>query len=132
MSERQSHTNRRVISALLVAEPALQRLDWSRGLTRSDILVHIPDFPHLLYLRLPSSKRFASAHEVVREICNADARADGEFTGSEDLLDEREVLDFGGPPAWGDDPLLSGLSQPGGSATDTEDRYEAEDTEIAE
>ena len=129
MSERQSHTNRRVVSALLVAEPALQRLDWSRGLTRSDIMVHIPDFPHLLYLRLPSSRRYVSALEVVHEIRNADARADGEFIDGEDLLEEREVLDLGGPPAWGSDPLYGGLSQPGGSATDTEGLDAGEDEE---
>lgn len=102
------------------ARTALSPLNWSGGLTRDDIRTQAPTFPYALWLKLPASKRFQSADEMLKYAVEAGARADGEFGDVVDVAEEREVLDLGGPPAWGDDPLLAGEDQPGGSATDTQ------------
>lgn len=120
MNEREKQTGAEIAAALQVATPALNQLDWSHGLTRDDIQARMPDFPHVLYLRLPASKHFGSAQEVEQMIRVAEARAEDAFAEDEDVAEEREALADGGPPAWGNDPLLSGLTQPSGSATDTE------------
>jgi hypothetical protein len=99
--------------------PHLAALDWSHGLTRDDLRVQIPDVPPVLYLHLPAAKRFASPFEVRRMALTALARAEGEFVTAADVIDERQIMDLGGPPAWGPDPLIAGFMQEGGSATDT-------------
>jgi len=120
MSEYNKNAAEHVESALLTITPALQKLDWSHGFTRDDLQTQITDFPHILYLRLPASKHFLAAHEVEQAILHAISRGEGEFMPDVTSAEEREVRAAGGPPMWGNDPLLSGLSQESSSATDTE------------
>lgn len=103
------------------AARGLAQLDWGDGLTRVEIRRRFPELPDTIFMRLPSSRQYTSAEEVLRDADLSTERADGEWVGEAENLDEGESLDEGGPPAWGPDPLLSnsGIEQ-SGSATDTE------------
>jgi hypothetical protein len=100
----------------------LTQIDWSRGLTRNDIKEKYPDFPQQMYLLLPDSKRFSSPQEVFRAARLAASRAEGDFLGAAPLIPAKRSLEEGGPPAWGDSPLVT----PGGfiDSGSAEDREE--------
>jgi hypothetical protein len=102
----------------------LSQLDWQHGLTRNDIKAAYPDFPQPLYLRLPDSKRFSSPAEVLRAARLAPSRAEGDFLGAAPDIPASLSVEEGGPPAWGEDPLVT----PGGSidSGSAEDREEPE------
>jgi hypothetical protein len=98
----------------------LHELDWSRGHTRDMLRQTYPELPLAIYLRLPDSKRFTSAGEVLHEAGLAASRAEGDFMGARpDYPAEQSIAD-GGPPGWGtDDAVLEGeLFIDGGSAED--------------
>jgi hypothetical protein len=85
----------------------LMDLDFgSQGLTRDHLRRRIKDLPDALFLRLPASRHYLSAAEVLRDAGSAPSRAEGEYTGANPDIPEAESLDEGGPPAWGGDPLL--------------------------
>ncbi len=104
----------------LTAQLAL--LDWSHGLTRNDIKAAYPDFPQPVYLRLPDSKRFSSPEEVLHAAQIAPSRAEGEFLGPAPDIPANLSIEEGGPPAWGNSPLVT----PGGviDAGSAEDKEE--------
>jgi|SRR6185437_17172894 len=100
----------------------LAQFDWTRGLTRNDIRAVYPDFPQQLYLLLPDSKRFSSPQEVFFAARLAPSRAEGDFLGAAPIIPARRSVEDGGPPAWGDSPLVT----PGGliDSGSAEDREE--------
>ena len=102
----------------------LARLDWGRGLTRNDIKTAWPDFPQAVYLRLPDSKRFGSPEEVLHAARIAPSRAEGDFLGAQPGIPTDLSVEEGGPPGWGDSPLVT----PGGviDAGSAEDKAEPE------
>jgi hypothetical protein len=102
----------------------LAQLDWQRGLTRNDIKAAWPDFPQSVYLRLPDSKRFGSPREVLHAARVAPSRAEGDFLGAQPVIPTELSVEEGGPPGWGDSPLVT----PGG----TIDAGSAEDKEALE
>jgi hypothetical protein len=107
---------------------ALANLPWAHGLTRAQIRRKWRALPRGIYLRLPDSKRYTSAEEVLRDAQIASSRAEGDFLGPYPDLDvlEEISLDDGGPPGWGPDPLFTpGTRVDSGSA---EDRPAARDT----
>jgi hypothetical protein len=98
----------------------LEELDWSRGLTRDEVRIDYRELPLAIYLRLPDSKVFTSAGDVLYEAGLAASRAEGDFMGAKpDYPAEQSVAD-GGPPGWGeDDAVLDGeYAIDGGSAED--------------
>lgn len=103
---------------------ALSELTWGDGLTRTQIRHKYRALPHSVYLRLPSSKRYRSPDEVLREAGMARSRAEGDFMGADPDLPEAEAREEGGPPAWGPDPIFT----PGASvdSASAEDRTRAE------
>lgn len=102
----------------------LGQLDWTQGLTRNDIKTAYPEFPRQIYLLLPDSKRFQSPEEVFATARLAPSRAEGDFLGSTPDIPARTSVEEGGPPAWGDSPLVT----PGGAidSGSAEDREEPE------
>jgi hypothetical protein len=93
--------------ALANVEAALEHLDWSQGLTRDDVRRAMPHFSNELYLELPSSKRFGSPRELLREALNAGNRAEGDLVREDfDAFSTEGAEDDGGPQAWGEDPIL--------------------------
>jgi len=102
----------------LVAQ--LARLDWARGLTRSQIKAGYPAFPQAIYLHLPDSQRFESPEEMLHAARVAASRAEGDFLGPTPQIPARRSIEDGGPPAWGNSPLVT----PGGviDAGSAEDR----------
>jgi hypothetical protein len=108
---------------------AIQRLgalEWpAEGLTRDQVRRKYHNMPKGLYLRLPSSKRYHSADEVLHDAEIAPSRAEGDFLGAHPDIPEAESVADGGPPAWGGPPLFTvdGVED-GGSA---EDRDTAEE-----
>ncbi len=102
----------------------LQEMDWSRGHTRDELRRVYPELPLAIYLRLPDSKRFASAGEVLHEAGLAASRAEGDFMGNRPDYPEAESVADGGPPGWGpEDAVPEGhLSIDGGSAEDEDER----------
>ena len=88
----------------------LSLLDWLHGLTRNDIKAAYPAFPQTLYLRLPDSKRFSSPEEVLHAARTAPSRAEGDFMGANPALPSNLSVEEGGPPDWGNSPLV----MPGG------------------
>jgi hypothetical protein len=100
----------------------LARLDWTHSLTRNDIKAGYPAFPQTLYLHLPDSKRFESPQEVVHAARLAPSRAEGDFLGSAPAIPAALSVEEGGPPAWGNSPLIT----PGGfiDAGSAEDKKE--------
>ena len=86
----------------------LERADYGEhGLTRNDLRAQIPDLPEAIYLRLPDSKRFRSAGEVLHEVRSSAWRAEGEFMGPDDLIPSEGAEADYGPAAYGDSPLVS-------------------------
>ncbi len=109
---------------LRAAADRLTQLDWKRGLTRNDIKIAYPEFPQHIYLRLPDSKRFRSPQEVLHAARLAPSRAEGDFLGATPAIPAGLSVEEGGPPDWGDSPLVtSGGMIDSGSA---EDRNESE------
>lgn len=106
----------------LEAAYALEGLDWTHGLTRDEIRAHYRELPLGMYLRLPDSKHFTSAAEVLHEAGVAPSRAEGDFMGAEPDLPDAE--EDGGPPAWGDQSgvYAKDATTSSGSAMDTEGR----------
>lgn len=100
----------------------LAQIDWSQGLTRNDIKAKYPGFPQQLYLRLPDSKRFSSPQEVFLAARLAPSRAEGDFLGAAPIVPTRTSVEEGGPPDWGESPLVT----PGGliDSGSAEDRDE--------
>lgn len=101
---------------------ALEQFDWGDGLTRDQIRRRYRNLPDGIYLRLPDSKRFHSAAEVLREAGIAQSRAEGDFMGAHPDLPAQESVEDGGPPDWGPQSgiYLAGASLNSGSATDQE------------
>lgn len=104
----------------LEAGAHLERLEWGRGLTRDELRLRYHELPLGIYLRLPDSKRFHSAVEVLHEAGVAPSRSEGDFLGPNPNLPDAE--EDGGPPAWGAVSGVFPVSKPleSGSATDTE------------
>ena len=103
------------------AADILHEIDWTGGLTRDEIRLQYHELPLAIYLRLPDSKRFTSADEVLRDAGFAENRAEGDFLGPDPDFPERASVEDGGPPGWGEDPEYSlGGIEEGGSAEDTE------------
>jgi hypothetical protein len=119
--------------AALQARPQLAQLQWGQGLTRDDVRQRWSKFPQALYLRLPASKRFMNGDDLLRAAANFSTRAEGEFTDVHttpaELAEEREVMDLGGPPAYGADMTLAGDTEQSGSATDTAGLDPTEDSQ---
>jgi hypothetical protein len=112
---------------------ALAALPWVHGLTRVQIRRKWRALPQAVYLRLPDSKRYTSAEDVLHDAQIAPSRAEGEFLGPYPDLDVLEELsvDDGGPPTWGPDPLFTpGTAVDSGSAEDR--RAEREPGDAAE
>jgi hypothetical protein len=109
---------------LRAAAAHLTQLDWKRGLTRNDIKAAYPGFPQHIYLLLPDSKRFHSPQEVLRAARLAPSRAEGDFLGTAPAIPANLSVEEGGPPAWGESPLVT----PGGmiDSGSAEDRNEPE------
>jgi hypothetical protein len=100
----------------------LMELDYGQdGLTRDQIRKHYRGLPEAIYLRMPSSRRFLTAEEALRDVVEARSRAEGDFLGAQPDIPEQASVEDGGPPAWGGDPLftLDGVED-GGSAEDTQ------------
>jgi hypothetical protein len=77
------------------------------GLTRNDLRQRVPDFPGQVYLRLPDSKRYRSVEEVLDQTgWHSLSRAEGEFTDPLDSIPAAGATADGGPPAWGNSPLV--------------------------
>jgi hypothetical protein len=98
----------------------LHELDWTTTLTRDDMRAAYSGLPLAIYLRLPDSKHFTSAGEVLHEAGVAASRAEGDFMGARpDYPAEQSIAD-GGPPGWGTDEALLGgdYSIDGGSGED--------------
>jgi hypothetical protein len=99
---------------------ALASLDWRAGLTRAQIRRKAPHLSRDIFLRLPSSKRYGSAREVLHDAGIAASRAEGDFLGPDPTLPEEDSVAEGGPPAWGPSPLFTiGGAVDGGSAEDS-------------
>ncbi len=100
----------------------LDELDWRQPMTRDQIRAKCRALPLGIYLRLPDSKRFRSANEVLREAGVAPSRAEGDFMGANPDYPADESVDDGGPPGWGDSSGVFpiGASIHGGSAVDRE------------
>ena len=101
----------------------LEDLKWGHGLTRDQILQQYPELPLGIYLRLPDSKRFDSAVEVLHEAQVGPSRAEGDFLGAHPDLPAEESIEDGGPPDWGQQSgvYLVGAHLESGSATDLEE-----------
>lgn len=112
------------------AEQELVKLDWGEeGLTRDEVRARYPGLPSALYLRLPSSKRFTSAADMLHNVADSQMRAESEIPGDSAESPEADSLADGGPPAWGPDPIFSHHgTEDGGSAEDTEGLFLPEDT----
>ena len=119
-------------SPLDAARPYLERLDYGEhGLTRNDMRAQVADLPDIIYLRLPDSKRFTSADEVLHEVRSSPGRAEGEFIAADDDTEDA-VGDFG-PAGYGDDILVNptvvgpagNTPAPGvdGNSLETEDEF---------
>src|SRR5215472_11400319 len=94
-------------TALRDVRRELQKLDFSHGLTRDDLLRLMPHLPHEVYLELPASKRFRNADEIVHDAVNSGYRSEGEVVPEDfDLFGSHGAESDGGPSAWGDDPIV--------------------------
>lgn len=115
--------------AALEAAVQLYDLDWNQGHTRDRLRQIYPDLPLAIYLRLPDSKVFTSADEVLHEAGLAASRAEGDFMGARPDYPEEQSIADGGPPGWGtDEAVLDGeLTIDGGSAEDRVDSSLATD-----
>lgn len=120
---------------------ALERLEWGEeGLTRTEIRRHYPALPEEIFLRLPDSKRFTTASEVLHEAGVAASRAEGEYLGVNPDLPEADSIADGGPPAWGGDPMLVvrgahntiDAVEDGGSAEDAEGAEDGDESDVSQ
>lgn len=118
----------------LEAAMALGELSWGSGLTREEIRRKYRALPRAIYLRLPDSKRFTSANEVLREAGVAASRAEGEYLGANPDIPAEECVEDGGPPDWGQQPAVynARASVDGGSAEDTEGLLPGENPELGQ
>lgn len=118
----------------LDAAIALEALSWRGGLTRDQISRKYPALPEAIYLRLPDSKRYTSAAEVLREAGVAASRAEGEYLGANPDIPAEESVGDGGPPDWGQQPAVynSTVSVDGGSAEDTAGLLPGDNPELGE
>jgi hypothetical protein len=102
------------------AARVLTRLHWEQGMTRTQIRRRYAQLPEAIFLRLPDSKRYHSAADVLRDAGLAASRAEGEYLGANPDIPEAESLSEGGPPAWGPSPLFAiGGAENSGSAEDS-------------
>lgn len=108
---------------LLEVTIALEALDWRAGLTRNQMRRRYRALPPAIYLRLPASKRFTSAAEVLHQAGAAESRAEGEYLGANPNIPAEASIADGGPPDWGRQPAVydASASINGGSAEDTEE-----------
>ncbi|MFI5269372.1 MAG: hypothetical protein ACHQ7M_18505 [Chloroflexota bacterium] len=105
-------------TALKDVERELEGLDFSSGLTRDDVRRSMPNLPREMYLDLPASKRYRSAHELVHDAVNAANRAEGEIVGEDfDAFDSSGAESDGGPTAWGEDPIIGTHREPRSSGS---------------
>lgn len=113
---------------------ALEGLDWSAGLSRDDIRRRYPEFPVGMYLRLPDTKRYSSAEDVLREAGIARSRAEGDFLGANPDIPSEESIGDGGPPAWGQQPAVysQGATIDGGSAEDRDGLMAGDNPDIGQ
>ena len=99
---RQSETELEAIHA------QLDQLDYGeRGLTRNELKERVTALPTAVYLRLPDSKRFRGADDVLHEVRSSAARAEGEFIAADDNTPSEGAEADYGPAAFGDSPLVS-------------------------
>jgi hypothetical protein len=107
---------------ILDAVISLRALDWGTGLDRDEIRRAYPGLPLAIYLRLPDSKRYLYAGEVLHEAGAALSRAEGDFLGPDPDIPAHESVEDGGPPGWGQQPGIYRVPPTidGGSAEDTE------------
>lgn len=112
---------------------ALRQLPWGEeGMTRDMIRKRYRALPLGMYLRLPSSKHYTSAEQVIHDATIARERAEGEFLDEDPNVPEAESLADGGPPAWGPTPLFTpGGVIDGGSAEDRDEEETAQRDENA-
>lgn len=101
----------------------LSTVDFSDGITRDQIREQWPEMPQEAFLLLPSSKLFLSADQVLAEIQNAGARAQGEFAAADLDIPTDGAQEDAGPPAWGHsltgtDHLVEGEGDYPGEAND--------------
>jgi hypothetical protein len=101
---------------------ALEDIAWGDGLTRDQIRRKYRALPDGIYLRLPDSKRFSSAADVLHQAGISQSRAEGDFMGAHPDLPTADSLSDGGPPDWGNQPAVYSqrASVQSGSATDEE------------
>ena len=113
---------------------ALEGMDWRRGLTRDEIRRKYRELPVGIYLRLPDTKRYGSAEEVLREAGLANSRAEGDFLGANPDIPSEESVGDGGPPAWGQQPAVysSGASIDSGSAEDRDELLPGDNPELGQ
>lgn len=118
----------------LNAAIALEAMDWSRGLTRDEIRRRYKELPVGIYLRLPDTKRYSSADDVLREAGIADSRAEGDFLGANPNIPAEESLGDGGPPAWGQQPAVysPGATIDSGSAEDRDGLLPGDNPELGQ
>jgi hypothetical protein len=118
----------------LEAAVALEAVPWGDGLTRDQIRVNYRALPQAIYMRLPDSKRFTSAREVLHEAGVAASRAEGEYLGATPDIPAAESVGDGGPPDWGQQPAVynSSVSIDGGSAEDAEGLLPGDNPELGE
>lgn len=99
------------------------------GLTRDQIRDQYRDLPEEVYLRLPASRHYLDAEEVLRDAGDSRSRAEGDFLGPHPDIPERASMEDGGPPAWGGTPLFTiDAVEDGGSAEDILDRESPDET----
>lgn len=118
----------------LDAATALEGLNWGDGLTRDQIRRKYRALPRAIYLRLPDSKRYTSAADVLHEAGLAASRAEGEYLGANPDIPSEDSMSDGGPPDWGQQPAVYGstLSVDGGSAEDKEGLLPGDNPELGE
>lgn len=118
----------------LDAAIALEDLSWTGGLTRDQIARKYRALPPAIYLRLPDSKRYTSANEVLREAGVAASRAEGDFLGANPDIPTEESVGDGGPPDWGVQPAVysASVSVDGGSAEDSEGLLPGDNPELGQ
>lgn len=88
--------------------PGLERLDWSKGLTREQVRAQDADLPAAVYMLLPSERRFASPEELIRFYVHAWQRR------RQPGIPATGAAEDGGPDAWGPSPPSTGARRVGG------------------
>jgi hypothetical protein len=80
-------------------QAALDKIDWGEGLTRDGIRLRYKGLPEDIYMHLPSEKEFRSGDELIMF-----ARQRLEVASRPEPFNENEIVEEGGPMAWGDSP----------------------------